>query len=889
MSRMLRNGWIESRPKVYAPVPLSELRALLLRDDSESRAAMAGMRFRILDGAHRMKAVRRLIKDPNVAGFDQYHMIEVEVLPETPSVVRRSLDATAENAANNKDYAKKTFADDLWTMLLMRAEVVARVVKFSEAIADPDPAIDPNAVRPSRGKQKAVAFKDLRKPEENPKFVAAYLEYIDKNMIRAKDPDKEVRHLRSCFNPTLKKHWDSLHPTAILALLGDEHDSSARAENLINPKNQGVLVKWRMLNKFLPFHAVLREEDGENDFLSGGNGIVFQPDHDIRLWDYLSLYNDTLQAKERDALSYRRLYNAAFANNAYERVFCGLLMMTQLTQLHEPEFADINVGYIYAGVASVFTQYDAATSSLTRYDTVEELVLPFIKLDNNTFQFIVIPEKDEWTNHKEFKSFTQHSTITKTHPYFSKTYSEMDVVDKTHDDECRQLAGCFLRDIARSRPLATGTKDLRDDLLVKMKEDFGFFHEKRGTVCDKLSRGDLTEYTRAKFRAVRVVAQVSAVRAGDGHESRMVRAGNAGGASGDHSDDGDDEVMEPPTARLRLTQPDADISEAKRRCVEFLKSKDNVHMYSCSYEDFPAQAEVQSLFGKVSLVLTDPPYNTRRASTAAPSNSTGQGENSEHDKLTVTDMTKIGDAIEKLLRPHGHAFIFCSFEQAYDWRTALLKAGGGNSFRIAKVPEIITRDVTAISSAGRFHYHRVNAYEHAWHVYKIKPGATQESYSATVGWNKSLEMCSGSQLPLYCNVFNSYKPPHGREKIRANDGSILRPEQKSVALLRDIIRMFAPDPTDTVVDLFAGTMSTVVAALNENRPVYACENDPICFEIARERVHALQYRRGAAGLLTGALLQNEIDLLRSVIPARSNAPDTVEYEPETYKDPSSAP
>jgi hypothetical protein len=83
-------------------------------------------------------------------------------------------------------------------------------------------------------------------------------------------------------------------------------------------------------------------------------------------------------------------------------------MMTQLTHPHEPDFADSEVDHIYAGVGSVFRQYDAATSLLTRHDSVEKLVLPFIKLDNNTFQFTVIPEKDERTDYNEFKSFTQH-------------------------------------------------------------------------------------------------------------------------------------------------------------------------------------------------------------------------------------------------------------------------------------------------------------------------------------------------------------------------------------------------------------------------------------------------------------------------------------------------
>jgi predicted RNA methylase len=51
--------------------------------------------------------------------------------------------------------------------------------------------------------------------------------------------------------------------------------------------------------------------------------------------------------------------------------------------------------------------------------------------------------------------------------------------------------------------------------------------------------------------------------------------------------------------------------------------------------------------------------------------------------------------------------------------------------------------------------------------------------------------------------------------------------------------------THIIVDLFAGTMATVAAALIEEHPVYACEPDETCFDAASACIHALQYRRVA--------------------------------------------
>ena len=132
----------------------------------------------------------------------------------------------------------------------------------------------------------------------------------------------------------------------------------------------------------------------------------------------------------------------------------------------------------------------------------------------------------------------------------------------------------------------------------------------------------------------------------------------------------------------------------------------------------------------------------------------------------------------------------------------------------------------------------------------------------------------------YVNTIDRYIPPKAPELLRS-DGHVLRPEQKSVALLRDIIRLFAPEPAGIIVDLFAGTMSTVVAALQEGRPVYACEKFEDCFSIGQQRVRNFQYRRGAAGLVH-ALSTEQQTLLQSFIPPRSTAPDIVPHEPDVY-------
>jgi hypothetical protein len=131
-------------------------------------------------------------------------------------------------------------------------------------------------------------------------------------------------------------------------------------------------------------------------------------------------------------------------------------------------------------------------------------------------------------------------------------------------------------------------------------------------------------------------------------------------------------------------------------------------------------------------------------------------------------MKDAADVTLKLLHPHGHAFIFCAFQQAIEWRLVLASAGGGSFFNVPAVPDLIIRDSTAIHSAEIFLY-RANAYELACHVYKYKAGSSQSEYQMTVGFeNASIELCSGTTLPLYSNVVDHYIPPKGPEQIQSN-------------------------------------------------------------------------------------------------------------------------
>ena len=83
----------------------------------------------------------------------------------------------------------------------------------------------------------------------------------------------------------------------------------------------------------------------------------------------------------------------------------------------------------------------------------------------------------------------------------------------------------------------------------------------------------------------------------------------------------------------------------------------------------------------------------------------------------------------------------------------------------------------------------------------------------------------------YYQKFSNYP----KSILKYNRERGLHPTQKPVALLEYLIKTYTNDG-ETVLDNCAGSMSTVIAALNTKRNCIAIEKDTKYFEIGKERV-----------------------------------------------------
>lgn len=307
-------------------------------------------------------------------------------------------------------------------------------------------------------------------------------------------------------------------------------------------------------------------------------------------------------------------------------------------------------------------------------------------------------------------------------------------------------------------------------------------------------------------------------------------------------------VVTPPSASSCVgVSPvvDADISTATKS-HDTLKEAMTPYAatYACCFRDLVVSHSKEvcedSLVGKVQLILTDPPYTTRNL----------QGlPNSDHDVLTSTDIRDAGSLIAKLLRPGGHALVFCGVEQLNDWKAAL---GASFDMAVDKLPLFAVRAPGAYSQQPfRLTTTLHNMVEVAVHATKL--GAGKQGYEMVSYSNFD---CVPSRFPGWCNVIDNVPKLSPAEQIMHVEDErkiALRPEQKSLSLMKELVSRFSV-VGDTVVDLFAGTYATAEACITmpkgQYRTFVGCEVDKLCHDIAQERLFRAfgkEYMRGTFG------------------------------------------
>lgn len=197
--------------------------------------------------------------------------------------------------------------------------------------------------------------------------------------------------------------------------------------------------------------------------------------------------------------------------------------------------------------------------------------------------------------------------------------------------------------------------------------------------------------------------------------------------------------------------------------------------------------------GSVSLVLIDPPYEVSRDTNFASGEATGRNTDRFRVSMDFGDwdnnFTGLGDIIKecyRVLKKGGTMICF------YDlWKITTLK----DYFEAAKFKQI------------RFI---------EWLKTNPVPLNSKTNYLTNTREIAVIGVKGGS--PVFHSEYDNgvYRYPICHDKGR------FHPTQKPVALLEDLIRKHSNEG-DLVLDCFAGSASTAVAAYNQNRDFIGCE------------------------------------------------------------------
>ena len=242
--------------------------------------------------------------------------------------------------------------------------------------------------------------------------------------------------------------------------------------------------------------------------------------------------------------------------------------------------------------------------------------------------------------------------------------------------------------------------------------------------------------------------------------------------------------------------------------------REECRMFGQSFEDFLGSEEFKKIKGKARLVLTDPPYNIL--------------EGEEHDRITDRQMRKLVEGAYHLLCRGGCLLVFCAWQQLSRWNKFLEKA----HFKICPVPMhiIMPRNVQRKSNFFQ------NIVEYCiFAIAKVKEPGDKRVY---LRWTTPpVYTTKDGAFPVNSNCLLHNVGPGG-EKLMRTKNKPWRTQEKPLALIQELMSRFSP-VSSLVVDLFAGTFTTALAALKLGRQFVGCEIDVELFEAAKGRVKAV--------------------------------------------------
>ena len=518
-----------------------------------------------------------------------------------------------------------------------------------------------------------------------------------------------------------------------------------------------------------------------------------------------------------------------------------------LTSMKDP--LPQKIGYVIETVVGAWN----CLAEYLGFDNMEAMSVPYLRLVSPLAQFEVIPNREAgFARRSTLVKFVEDMPATR-----ERTETFYDAFDRPSniDSNLRKFVGDFFQDLDR----ALQSSDLYSAKEVKDMFFLSKYMRRRDMLPPRFR-----SYCTAMVREVRAhMTEIApliplAPTAADPGSSATTSMGSkvsglALGASQLHpqvAEEGDESKSSTSEGEATVDAFTEEEDKHNERLVFSQMREGAVRMYNCDFESFieayDALAEDDELHGEVQLVLTDPPYNIRRDKGC---------EHADYDRLKDEEYETFVECVDEMLRPGGHALIFCSAQQFKTWgeaftshRTLSSEAASSSSAPPASQPTFWVSPTPLYCMyhpsvpngfPGRATFALSNVAEMVIHV--MKKGVQFKEGKQMVNY-KCFNYVP-SEYPATRNVINNVMGLIPGERHMVKDGDayrMLRPEQKCLSLLKELICRFS-QAGDIVVDPFGGTFSTAIACFtldseNGTRRFIGCEKDTVCFEHAKRKV-----------------------------------------------------
>ncbi len=266
----------------------------------------------------------------------------------------------------------------------------------------------------------------------------------------------------------------------------------------------------------------------------------------------------------------------------------------------------------------------------------------------------------------------------------------------------------------------------------------------------------------------------------------------------------------------------------------------NISFHCADWGSFYS-ANKEKLDNKIDLQIHDPPYQI--LSTA-------------RDVIMREEMRDLAEASMSMATTTGIVVIFCSFAQFTSWVQVLSDAG----WRVQRVPLTVIR-------SPRVQYSRSKSKTMICNVQLAVVASRQQLDLKAIEERGPCPLITREQKNEFgptCNVISNYFPPQKKLRIE-RDGAlqVVRTEEKSVDLYLELIWRYMTGADPHVVDFYAGTAASALAAMELGVKWTGCERDAECYRPALDRLEDV-HRSAFTTRYSAALQRAQVEALGSV-------------------------